>query len=107
MSFGSGSVPESVPDDIPIPPGAIIGTTLVDRNNNRTEVEMRLREDQATTVQFFTVNLVNKGFVIDDSSDRGLGRWNIEFRRGELRGSLSITEPTPGASQVVLEVNAS
>lgn len=107
VSFGSGSVPETIPADFPIPPGAIIGSTLVDQTNNRTEVELRLRQDQATTIQYFTVNLVNQGYVIDDSSQRGTGRWVVDFRRNELQGSVQITEPTPGASQVIVDLNVS
>ncbi len=107
VSFGSGSIPDPVPEDFPIPPGAIIGSTLVDRINNRTELEMRLRDDQATTAQYFTVNLVNRGFVIDDSRQETGGRWVIDFRRADLRGSVLIIVAAPGSSQVVLDLNVS
>ena len=37
-------------------------------------------------VQYYTVNLVSSGFVVDSSAGDPLGTWRIEFSRGELRG---------------------
>ncbi len=102
--FGTGEVPEPIPDDFPVPNGAVIGSTLVDGVNTRTEFEMRVAQDQADVAQFFTVNLVNSGYVVDDSRLEN-NRWTIDFRRNALRGSIAITSPDVGLSQIVVEMN--
>ncbi len=102
--FGAGEIPESIPDDFPLPDGAVIGSTLVDGINTRTEFEMRVLSDQADVAQFFTVNLVNSGYVVDDSRLEN-GRWTIDFRRNALRGNITITVPAQGVSQIVVEMN--
>lgn len=87
--FGEGSLPASFPRDFPVPPNAAIGTTLVDRVNNRTEVNLTVRADMTSAVQFFQVGLVNQGYVVDRSEgDRA--RWTIEFLRGEMRGEIGL-----------------
>ncbi len=104
VSFGEGSVPDQFPEDFPLPPGAVVGTTLVDGVNSRTEMELRVRQDIADVAQFFTVNLVSNGFVIDDSNQDGT-RWTLDFRRDRLTGSLVITTPSIGVSQAVVTLN--
>ncbi len=102
--FGTGEIPETIPDDFPIPSGAIIGSNVIDGINTRTEFEMRVGRAQADIAQFFTVNLVNSGYVVDDSRLES-GRWTIEFRRNALEGTISITAPDEGISQIVVETN--
>ncbi len=104
VSFGEGAVPDQVPEDFPIPPGAVVGSTLVDGINTKTEMELRVREEIADVAQFFTVNLVSNGFVIDDSNSDG-SRWTLEFRRNGLAGSVVITSPSPGVSQAIVTLN--
>ncbi len=104
VSFGEGSIPDQFPEDFPLPPGAVIGTTLVDGRNAKTEMELRMRQEIADVAQFFTVNLVSSGFVIDSSSQEGT-RWTLEFRRDRLTGSLVITSPNAGVSQAVVTLN--
>ncbi|MCU0281147.1 MAG: hypothetical protein MUE66_04820 [Acidimicrobiia bacterium] len=105
--FGEGEIPSSVPDDLPIPPGAVVGSTMVDRVNHRTEFAMTLPQEATAVVQYYTVNLVSAGFVVDSSAGDPLGNWRIEFRRGELRGSIVIQPGGPGLAAVVVGLNAS
>ena len=102
--FGEGEVPGSVPRDFPIPDGAVIGSTLVDHINNRTEVEIRMRFDLATTEQFFNVELVNVGYLVPTSRDTGLGLWEMEFIKGDLLGTIIIRD-LGDVVQAVVEVN--
>jgi hypothetical protein len=105
--FGEGEVPSSVPDDLPIPPGAVVGSTMVDRVNHRTEFAMTLAQEATAVVQYYTVNLVSAGFVVDSSAGDPLGNWRIEFSRGELRGSIVIQPGGPGLAAVVVGLNVS
>jgi hypothetical protein len=105
--FGEGEIPASVPDDLPVPPGAVVGSTLVDRVNHRTEFALTLAQEADAVVQYYTVNLVSSGFVVDSSAGDPLGTWRIEFSRGELRGDLVIQPGGTGLTAVVVALNVS
>lgn len=99
-------MPESFPRDFPVPAGAVILSTLIDRVNHRSEVNMNVRSELVTAVQFFQVGLVNQGYVVE-RSERGDGdEWLIEFTRGELRGTIEITHGA-GLSVVQIHLNTS
>jgi hypothetical protein len=105
--FGEGEIPSSVPDDLPTPPGAVVGSTLVDRVNHRTEFALTLAQEADAVVQYYTVNLVSSGFVVDSSAGDPLGTWRIEFSRGELRGDIVIRSGGSGLAAVVVGLNVS
>ena len=104
--FGEGTIPESVPDDIPIPPNSVVGTTLVDKVNNRTEFRLTIRAEATATVQFFQVGLVNQGYVIN-SSEGNAAEWTLTFSNGELRGTIFTTSQGQGLTTSVISVNTS
>jgi hypothetical protein len=107
VSFGEGDVPDSVPSDFPIPAGAVIGSTMIDRVNNRTEFAIRVRTDVESLVQFYTVELVGAGYIVERSADGGAGIWEISFSRSDLLGTIAMTSPALGASQAVVSINRS
>ncbi len=102
--FGEGELPATVPSDFPIPAGAVIGTTLVDGINIRTEAEMRVPSEIDVVAQFFSVGFVNNGYVVGDNSNDGT-RWRIEFRRNGVDGEVVLTPAGSGVTQVVVVVN--
>ena len=103
--FGEGEIPSTFPDDFPIPSDAVIGTSLIDRVGHRSEVELRIPSDLVSTVQFFTVGLVNQGWVID-TSEGSAAEWTILFSRGESTGLIKVSGATPGASLAVVTLNS-
>jgi hypothetical protein len=106
VTFGEGKMPSSMPGDFPVPGGAVIGSTLVDRTNNRTEVELRVRGDLATVIQGFTMSLVGAGYVVDRSDGNATG-WTIEFSRDTLKGTVLVQPYGSTISQAVVSVNRS
>jgi hypothetical protein len=94
--FGEGEIPESVPESFPIPPNAVIGSTLVDKINHRTEFRLTVASDVESTVRFFQVGLVNQGYVIT-SSEGNAAEWTMTFRLGDLTGTI-FTTPQSGGS---------
>lgn len=104
--FGEGTIPESVPDDFPIPRNAVVGTTLVDKINNRTEFRLTIPADATSTVQFFQVGLVNRGYIIN-SSEGNAAEWTLTFSNGELQGTIFTTPQGQSASASVVSVNRS
>jgi hypothetical protein len=103
IEFGEGEIPDTFPDDFPIPPNARIGSTLIDRVNHRSEVSLTVATDMDVTVRFYTVGLVNQGYVVD-SSQGDDNQWTVEFSRGELLGRVVFAQQL-GGTQAVATIN--
>ncbi len=104
--FGEGVIPESVPDDFPIPSNSVVGTTLVDKINNRTEFRLTVVADITSTVQFFQVGLVNQGYIIN-SSEGNATEWTLTFSDGDLQGQIFTTPQSDSVTTSVVSVNRS
>ncbi|MDX1691899.1 MAG: hypothetical protein R3290_12850 [Acidimicrobiia bacterium] len=106
VEFGEGEIPRTMPDSIPVPDGAIIGATLIDRVNNRTEMTVRTRFEFEDLVRFYAFELVSRGFLLDETAGDAQ-RWVIDFSDGDLRGQVVIAPGGTGTSQAVVTVNRS
>ena len=104
VTFGEGEIPASIPDDFPVPEGAVVGSTLVDRVNHRSEFAFTLAQDANLVLEFYTLNLVSAGFVVDSSQGDTVS-WRIEFSKGGLRGDMVIQPGGSGLSAVVASFN--
>lgn len=102
--FGEGEIPAAIPTDFPLPADAVIGSTLVDNINTKSEFEFRTATDLSVLVQFLSVRLVEAGYVIDESSG-DLAGWGLAFRRGRLEGEVQLRPLGQGTSQGVVTVN--
>ena len=106
VEFGEGEVPASMPDSIPIPRGASIGSTLVDRVNNRTEMSIQVRMGYEELVQFYAVELVGAGYLVQESSGSAAS-WTILFADGDLQGDIVLVPAGGGLARAVIGVNRS
>lgn len=106
VTAGEGEIPGSVPDDFPVPPGVVVGTSVVDRTNHRTEFRLSTPEQLTRVVRFFTVSLVERGYVVNDLGGDATG-WTIEFSRDILRGTVLVEPGEPGETTVVVSINRS
>lgn len=106
VSFGEGDIPSPVPGDFPVPDGAEVGSTLVDRVNNRTEFRLNIPDGAGAVVRFFTVGLVNAGYVVE-SSEGDAAAWSIHFARETLRGTILIESAGPEVTSAVVSINRS
>jgi hypothetical protein len=104
--FGDGAIPDTVPADFPMPPQALIGQTLVDAANERTEVVVRAAAPVESLAQFYDVNLVTQGYVVDSSSGSSQD-WKIDFRRDGLEGSITLIRVDDGITQYSIELTGS
>ena len=102
--FGSGELPETIPAEFPLPAGSSIGSTMVVGSSGFTEVVTRVSADPGITAQFFDQALVQAGFSVDSSAAEE-SMWIIEFSRNGARGTIDISEATPGISQAVIRYN--
>ena len=105
VAFGEGTIPVSVPEGFPVPDGAVVGQTMVDRANHRTQFAFTAPQDATAAVQFYTVNLVSAGFVVTRSQGDPLGTWVIEFSRDGLLGNVVIRSGGPGVAALAAEFN--
>lgn len=101
--FGEGVRPPAIPADFPIPPEAVIGSTMIDRTNHRTEMALQVGADLEAVVRYFNIGLVSQGYVVGASSGTETS-WTIMFRRDELMGEIGFTAQGD-ITRVLVEVN--
>jgi hypothetical protein len=100
--FGSGPLPDSVPDDFPVPEEARISSTLVVRSAGTTEVIMRMPATVEAAVEYFEENLDARGFErIVSEADAG-GGWVMEIARDDLVGTLDFSPVGESVAEVVI-----
>lgn len=104
VELGEGVLPASVPTDFPIPVSAVVGSTLVNHPQTYTEVELRIIATAPEMVQFYTVALVNGGYVIDSSEETG-GEWTITFRKDDIEGRVEVSTLGQGVASAYLRLN--
>ena len=100
-----GEIPDSVPDDFPVPADATVGVSVVDQLAHQTEFALALTQGVEEVAQYYVVNLVSSGYVVESSAGDDT-RWNISFSRGALRGTVRIEAGGAGCS-VVVKINRS
>jgi hypothetical protein len=88
--FGEGEIPANVPKDFPMPEGGVIGSTLVDHINHKTEFSIQLSQDLETVAKYYDVELVNQGYVVTSSQPLSDTLYRIEFNSGELTGQVTV-----------------
>jgi hypothetical protein len=63
-------------------------------------------QDVTATVQFFLVELVNEGYVVE-SSEGSAALWTITFSKGDLTGEVSLQAQGAAVTQAVASINRS
>jgi len=64
-----------------------------------------MRADLTTAVQYYEIELVNRGYVVTSSTALSDVLWRIEFNLGELLGEATINFVGEGLSQIVVTLN--
>jgi hypothetical protein len=103
IEFGRGEIPETVPEDFPLPTEAVINATLIDWDRDRTEVSMLFPAEIPVVARFFDENLPNRGYLVESSTGSAV-TWTVEFTRDELTGSLQLKPQTETTTAVTLEI---
>ena len=103
LVFGKGQLPETIPADFPIPDQAVIGSTMVDRTRDLTEVIVTYPADVPEVVEFFESNLPALGYSVDTSSGTD-ARWIIEFSSDGSTGELVLSVGGTGLTQSTLSI---
>ena len=102
--FGSGELPETIPDGFPLPAGSSIGSTMVVTSTGFTEVIVRMSAERALAIAFFEQQLPAAGFAIVETADSD-GTWAITFEVDDETGTIELTEPVENISQAIIRHN--
>jgi len=101
---GRGVIPETMPEGFPVPAGATIGETSMDRDAKTTVVDLTTVGSLVSAVSTYTVGLVSSGYIVDQSEEQGDG-WVIRFSRQDLRGTIALTPGADGVGAAVTIVD--
>lgn len=104
--FGEGEVPETLPDDFPIPDNAKINSTLIDYDRGVTEMLYVIPAALAAVVAFYESNLPNAGYTIE-SSDGSRAEWIIAFSDADVEGTLVLEVGGPEITSAVVRFTES
>lgn len=97
LEFGKGEVPFTVPAGFPVPGSAVIGTTMIDGVNGRTEMIINFPASVADVVAFYETNLPVLGFAVTDS--RGTeSEWDIRVSKDGVTATIHLTFGGTGLS---------
>ncbi len=100
--FGSGSLPESMPSDFPVPAEAVIGSTLMVRSAGTTEVIMRLPVEVPAAASYFEQNLDARGFDVTVSTSSTDSSVTVEIARDDLSGTIDLRQATPQVTEAIM-----
>ena len=103
--FGDGEVPETVPEDFPIPEGANIGSTLIDYDNDIAEMAMIIPAAIPAVVAYYETNLPTAGYTITSSAGTQ-AEWTIEFNDNDVAGSVVMRVGGPDLTSAVARFTA-
>ncbi len=99
-------MPVSVPDTWPMPEQAVIGATMIDGVNGRTEVVATFPATVDEVVSYYTTNLPIVGFDITKSEGSD-GDWTLEFAGNGVTGMANFkilgSSTTAGTLEFIAE----
>ena len=77
IEFGSGEIPDSVPEDFPMLDSAVISSTLVNNDTGYTEMIVRMPAELGIAVQYYQSNLPTSGWEVTESSATSDTKWQL------------------------------
>ncbi len=91
LEFGSGVVPFTVPADFPIPETAVVGTTMIDGMNGRSEMNVNFPAQMVDVVEYYETNLSVLGYDVTDSKGSET-EWDIVHTKDGVEGTIHLTQ---------------
>jgi hypothetical protein len=97
LEFGSGDVPFTVPAGFPVPDSAVVGSTMIDGQNGRTEMNINFPAKVEEVVAFYETNLPVRGFVVVVSKGTET-EWEISHEKDGAEGVIRLIHKGSGLS---------
>lgn len=91
LEFGSGSVPFTVPADFPLPDSAVVGTTMIDGGNGRSEMNVNFPASVEGVVDYYETNLPVLGYEVSDSKGTET-EWDISHVKDGVAGTIHFIQ---------------
>ena len=89
LEFGDGSVPFTVPIEFPLPDSAVVGTTMIDGVNGRSEMNVNFPAAVTEVVTYYETNLPALGFEVIDSKGTD-SEWDITHTKNGVEGTIHL-----------------
>lgn len=89
LEFGKGEIPFTVPALFPVPDTAVIGSTMIDGVNGRTEMVVTFPAKVSDVVAYYEANLPALGFEVTDSYGTE-SEWDILLSKDGLSGRIHV-----------------
>ncbi len=89
LEFGSGDVPFTVPAGFPVPDTAVVGSTMIDGVNGRTEMNINFPATVDEVVAFYETNLPARGFEVTGSKGTET-EWDIIHAKDGTTGVIHL-----------------
>jgi len=89
LEFGSGEVPFTVPALFPVPEAAVIGSTMIDGVNGRTEMIVTFPASVDNVVDYYETNLPVLGFTVTSSKGTE-AEWDISMEVDGVKGTINL-----------------
>jgi len=90
LEFGDGAVPFTVPIEFPLPDSAVVGTTMIDGVNGRSEMNVNIPAAVTEVVTYYETNLPALGFEVIDSMGSE-SEWDITYTKNGVEGKIHLT----------------
>lgn len=103
LVFGSGTFPEMFPDDFPLPASAIVGSTMDDPENGRSEAIVRVTSAQDALVVFYDQSLQAQGYALT-SELKADGRAVVTFSKGDVSGVITVRELGSDVAEAAIRI---
>lgn len=102
--FGSGTMPDLIPDDFPVPNGATVDSTLVNTVTGFAEAALIVPADIDVVALFFEQNLQARQYTFDAVSLDDGRRWSISFEKDGVAGSIDVAPVNAGVSRATVTI---
>lgn len=89
LEFSSGTVPFTISADFPLPSSAVVGTTMIDGVNGRSEMNVNFPAPVADVVQYYETNLPVLGFEVTKSKGSE-SQWDITHTKDGVTGTIHL-----------------
>jgi hypothetical protein len=104
LEFGRGGVPFTVPADFPLPDSAVVGTTMIDGVNGRSEMTVVFPAAVGEVVDYYETNLPALGFEVTDSMGSE-SEWDITHTKDGVTGTIHLSFGGTGLTSGTLSFN--
>lgn len=104
VEFGSGEIPDTVPEDFPVMDGSVISSTLVNRDNGFTEMIVRMPVQLGVAVQYYNQEFGTAGYDVATSEATSDTSWEIAGSGSGVSMDLRLRTVQPEVTEAAVRI---